>query len=222
MNIVIIYTFVYTFYTMLFNLSDTDKKAFQVIRKKLIQEGKKPTLREINEVTGGKSPRSASIVIERLIKLGLLKRAGNNLRVVENASINPNSIETVDVPLVGAVTCGLPILAIENIETTIPVSTKLARSGSKYYLLRSSGTSMNQAGINDGDIILVRQQSTAETGDKVVALINDEATVKIFDRLDSAIILRPRSSDTSHKPIIVTDNCQIQGVVIAVLPPDLN
>ena len=207
---------------MLFKLSDTDKKAFQVIRNKLIHEGKKPTLREINEVTGGKSPRSASIVIERLIKLGLLKRAGNNLRVVENASINPNSIETVDVPLVGAVTCGLPILAIENIETTIPVSTKLARSGSKYYLLRASGTSMDQAGTNDGDIILVRQQSTAETGDKVVALINDEATVKIFDRLDSAIILRPRSSDTSHKPIIVTDNCQIQGVVIAVLPPDLN
>lgn len=221
-NIDNIYTFVYTFYTMLIELSDTDKKAFHLIRKKLIHEGKKPTLREVNEVTGGKSPRSASIVIERLIKFGLLKRIGNNLRIVEHLSVNPGSIETVDVPLVGTVTCGLPILAIENIETTIPVSTKLARKGSKYFLLRASGTSMNQAGINDSDILLIRQQATAETGDKVVALINDEATVKIFDRTDSAIILRPKSSDTFHKPIIVTDNCQILGVVIAVLPPDLN
>src|SRR6266542_3056838 len=73
-NIANFYTFVYTIYTMLINLSDTDKKAFNLIRNKLIHEGRKPTLREINEVTNGKSPRSASIVIERLIKKGLLKR----------------------------------------------------------------------------------------------------------------------------------------------------
>ena len=222
MNIVNIYTFVYTFYTMLINLSDTDKKAFNLIRNKLIHGGKKPTLREINEVTGGKSPRSASIVVERLIKMGFLKKVGDNLRLVESLSVSTTSIETVDVPLIGTVTCGLPMLAVENVETTIPVSTKLARKGSKYFLLRASGTSMNQAGINDGDILLILQQSTANKGDKIVALINDEATVKIFDRTDSAIILRPKSSDTSHKPIIITDNCQIQGVVIAVLPADLN
>jgi repressor LexA len=207
---------------MLIRLSDTDKKAYGLIRNRLIHKGSKPTLREINEVTGGKSPRSASIVIERLIKLGLLKRVGDNLRLVENSSMSPASIETIDVPLVGTVTCGLPILAVENIETTIPVSTKLARKGSKYFLLRASGTSMDQAGINDGDILLIRQQNTANKGDKVVALINDEATVKIFDRTDSAVILRPKSSNSSHKPIVVTDNCQIQGVVIAVLPSDLN
>ena len=221
-NIANIYTFVYTFYTMLIHLTETDKRAFSLIRNKLIHEGKKPTLREINEVTGGRSPRSASIVIERLIKMGLLKKLGDNLRLVENSSISPVSIETIDVPLVGTVTCGLPILAVENIETTIPVSTKLARKGSKYFLLRASGSSMNQAGISDGDILLIRQQNIADKGDKVVALINDEATVKIFDRTDSAIILRPKSSDSSHKPIIVTNNCQIQGVVIAVLPADLN
>jgi len=207
---------------MLINLSDTDKKAFNLIRNYLVHKGIKPTLREINEVTGGKSPRSASIVIERLVKMGLLKWVGDNLRLVDSSAMNPASIETVDVPLVGTVTCGLPILAVENIETTIPVSTNLARRGSKYFLLRAAGTSMNQAGIQDKDIVLVRQQNTAEKGDKVVALINDEATVKIFDRTDSAVILRPKSSDAKHKPIIVTDNCQIQGVVIAVLPPDLN
>ena len=212
----------YTIYTMFFNLSDTDKKAFNLIRNNLIHKGTKPTLREINVVTGGKSPRSASIVIDRLIKLGLLKKTGNNLRLTENSSANPVSIETVEVPLVGTVTCGVPILAVENIETTIPVSTKLAKKGAKYFLLRASGNSMDQAGIHDGNILLIKQQNTAENGDKVVALINDEATVKFLERGKDTVILRPKSSDKKHKPIILSDNCQIQGIVVAVLPSDLN
>jgi repressor LexA len=207
---------------MLINLSDSDKKAFNLIRNKLLRDGEKPTLREINEVTGGKSPRSASIVIDRLIKMGLLKKVGDNLRLTENQFLNPASIETVNIPLVGTVTCGLPMLAEENVETFIPVSTNLAKRGSQYFLLRASGDSMDQAGIQDKDILLIKQQSTAENGQQVVALINDEATVKIFERTSSAIILRPKSSNIKHKPIIVTDNCQIQGVVVAVLPADLN
>jgi repressor LexA len=114
------------------------------------------------------------------------------------------------------------MLAHENIEAYIPVSTNLAKRGYKYFLLRASGTSMNQAGINDKDIILIKQQNIAENGDRVVALINDEATVKIFERTNSVIILRPKSTEQKHKPIILTDNCQIQGIVIAVLPSDLN
>jgi repressor LexA len=207
---------------MLLQLSDKDKKAYNLIRNKLIHEGRKPTLREINEVTGGKSPRSASIVIDRLVRIGLLKRHGDNIRLSENSIVNPASISTVDVPLVGTVSCGLPILAEENIETYIPVSTALARKGAIYFLLRASGDSMNQAGINDGDILLVRQQSIADDGQKVVALINDEATVKILERKNNAVILRPKSSNSKHKPIILTDNCEIQGVVVAVLPSDLN
>lgn len=206
---------------MLIQLNEKDKKAFNLIRTKLIQEGKKPTLEEINKVTGGKSPRSASIVIERLVRLGFLKWVGVNLRLVENSPLNPVSIETVDVPLVGIVTCGLPMLAEENIETYLQVSTNLAKKGSKYFLLRASGTSMNEAGIQDQDILLIKQQAVADNGQKVVALINDEATVKIFERTRSAIILRPKSTDPKHKPIVVTEDCQIQGVVVAVLPPDL-
>lgn len=207
---------------MFVNLSDSDKKAFNLIRNKLLRDGGKPTLREINEVTGGKSPRSASLVIDRLVRMGLLKKVGDNLRLAENQFLNPSSIETVNIPLVGTVTCGLPMLATENIEAFIPVSTNLAKRGSQYFLLRVSGDSMNQAGIQDKDILLIKQQSTAENGQQVVALIDDDATVKIFERTNSAIILRPKSSNIKHKPIIVTENCQIQGVVIAVLPADLN
>lgn len=209
----------YTSYTMKNNLSDKDKKAFALIRNKIIHYGESPSLREINEVTGGKSPRSASLVVDRLIEAGLIKKNGRALILVNSRPTN--SVSTVNVPLVGAVTCGTPMLAEENIQTYISVSTELARKGSTYFLLRAMGDSMNLAGINTGDLLLIRQQETAETGEKVVALINDEATLKTFERVAGAIVLRPKSTNKAHKPIVLTDNCQIQGVVVAVLPADL-
>lgn len=204
---------------MIKDLKDKDKRAFALIRNKLIHGDESPTLREINEVTGGKSPRSASLVLDRLIEAGLIKKIGRD--VVLTATPKGNSISTVDVPLVGAVSCGMPVLAEENIQDYIPVSTAMAKSGSKYFLLRAIGDSMNDAGINPGDLLLVRQQPTAEDGDKVVALINDEATAKIFEKTKDAVILKPKSKNKEHKPIILTDDCMIQGVVTAVLPGDL-
>lgn len=201
------------------NLSDKDKKAFALIRNKIVYYGKSPTLSEINEVTGGASPRSASLVINRLIDAGLIKKIGRQL--ILTGSQTTASISTVDVPLVGAVTCGTPVLAEENIQALIPVSTGLAKKGSKYFLLRAIGDSMNLAGINSGDLLLIRQQDTAEDNDKVVALINDEATIKIFKKANGAVVLQPKSTNKDHKPIILTDNCIIQGVVVAVLPGDL-
>ncbi len=201
------------------NLSDKDKKAFALIRNKIIHYGKSPTLVEINKVTGDSSPRSASLLINRLIKAKVIKKEGRLLKLIGTHSTQ--SISTINIPLVGSVACGMPIFAEENIETLIPVSTALARTGSKYFILRAKGTSMNNAGINDGDLLLVRQQETADDGQKVVALINDEATVKILEKGNGVVILRPKSKDKSHKPIILTNNCTIQGVVVAILPSDL-
>lgn len=213
------YREIYTSYTMIENLSDKDKKAFALIRNKIIHYGESPSLREINEVTGGKSPRSASLVLDRLAEAGLVKKIGRQL--ILTAAPSSASVSTVDVPLVGAVTCGTPVLAEENIQDYIPVSTALAKKGSTYFLLRAVGDSMNKAGINSGDLLLVQQQTTAEDGERVVALINDEATVKMFERANGIVVLRPKSTNTVHKPIVLTDNCTIQGVVAAVLPGDL-
>ncbi len=201
------------------NLNDKDKKAFALIRNKIVHYGESPTLNEINEVTGGRSPRSASLVVNRLIEAGLIKKIGRQL--ILTGSQTTASISTVDVPLVGTVTCGTPVLAEENIQAMIPVSTGLAKKGSKYFLLRAVGDSMNLADINSGDLLLIRQQDTAEDNDKVVALINDEATVKVFKKANGAVVLQPKSTNKNHKPIILTDNCMIQGVVVAVLPGDL-
>ena len=77
---------------------------------------------------------------------------------------------------------------------------------------------MNEAGINDGDIVLVRQQSVADPGDKVVALIDNEATIKEYHPVKGAIVLKPHSTNQEHKPIILTDDFQIQGVVVATIP----
>jgi repressor LexA len=109
------------------------------------------------------------------------------------------------------------MLAEENIEGVYPVSTVLARPGARYFLLRARGDSMDEAGIDDGDLLLVRQQQTAQKGDRVVALIDDEATVKEFSRTAEAIVLKPCSSNRSHRSIILTQDFRVLGVVIAVL-----
>lgn len=206
-------------------LSDSDKKVYALLRNRLIYNHETPTLREINEVTERSSPRSAVLALERLEKAGLIRRVDRKIRLTSLGMKNHQSISTVNVPLVGSVAAGVPMLAEENVEATIPVSNDLARPGSKYFLLRVVGTSMNEAkvrGINieDGSIVLVRQQSSADDGEIVVALIDDSATVKILERRNGMVILRPKSSDP-HKPIVVTEDCIIQGVVVAVLPADL-
>ncbi|MBA7550151.1 LexA repressor [subsurface metagenome] len=127
-------------------------------------------------------------------------------------------MQTIDVPLIGTVTCGLPVFAEENYEAMIPVSVKLARPPHKYFLLKVKGDSMNKKSINDGDIVLVRHQVTANNGDIVVALIDDETTVKEFNMYEDTIVLKPRSTNAAHKPIILTRDFQIQGVVVTSIP----
>ena len=207
-------------------LNDNDKKVYALIRNRLVHDQGAPTLREINEVTGKSSPRSAILSLLRLQEAGLIKRVGREIRLVSFGLKDNRSISTVEVPLVGYIAAGAPMLAEENIEASIPISSGLARPGSKYFLLRVVGDSMNEAKIRgekikNESIVLVRQQSSAEDGDIVVALINDEATIKILERKGGVVILRPKSSKASYKPIVLTDNCTVQGVVVSVLPPDL-
>ena len=106
------------------------------------------------------------------------------------------------------------------------VSTKIAKPGHTHFLLRARGTSMNAAEIpiNPGDLVLVRQQAHADPGNIVVALVDNDATIKVFDRKGDHVILRPRSNDAAagHRPIVVTDDLIIQGIVIAALPDALN
>lgn len=186
------------------------------------REGVPPTVREMKDLMGFRSTRSVIQFLDALEAAGYITRASGarNIRFIAPPppELKPDHVATVSVPLVGKVAAGTPILAEENIEDHLPVSKALARPPFRYYLLRVQGDSMDRAGIEDGDLVLVRQQPTAEPGDKVVALIEDGATVKIFRPGKGAVVLEPSSTNTRHKRLIIHDDFSIQGVVVATLP----
>lgn len=197
-------------------------EAIRHIRNFIVHKGRTPSTRELRDMLGYKSPRSAQEILDQLNKYGIINKEPNgSYRLVTNPDLGPSHAQTVDVPLVGVVACGVPIFAQQNIEGYIPISTTLAHQGSKYFLLHASGDSMNEAGINDGDLVLVRQQNTANEGDKVVALINDEATIKEFHKSNNLVILKPRSTNPVHRPIVLSEDFQIQGIVKSVIGGDL-
>lgn len=138
-------------------------------------------------------------------------------KVIQLNSDEGLSEQTVNVPLLGSVACGTPMFAQENIEAFIPVSTHFIKPSNKYFILKASGNSMNEAGINDGDLVLVKQQQIANDKDLVVALIDDEATIKEFHKKQNMIILKPKSTEKKHQPIILTEDFRIQGVVETVI-----
>lgn len=200
-------------------LTKRQLQAFRYIRNALVHEGRSPSVRDVMDKLGYGSPNSAAFVIESLIKIGLLRRRKDKkLQLVKEMESDQANERTRLVPLVGSVPCGSPLLSEENIEAMIPVSEKLARPHYTYFFLRARGDSMNAADINEGDLVLVQQQSTAKNGDKVVALIDNESTIKEFQRQKNVVLLRPKSTNKSHKPIIVTNDFLIQGVVVASIP----
>lgn len=201
-------------------MSSREVEAIREIRNSLMYRGRIPSVRELMSSLGYRSPRSAAVLYENLATKGILRRKRDgNFQFVKDAADNDNvRAQTVDVPLVGIVSCGAPILAEENVQAKIPVSTKLAKPPHKYFLLKAKGDSMDQKGINDGDMVLVRRQPTAQNGDAVVALIDDKATIKEFQAMGKVVVLKPRSKNKDHKPIVLTNDFQVQGVVVTAIP----
>jgi len=200
-------------------LSPKESHALKLIRNSLAHTGRAPSIRAIMLELGYKSPHSAMLVVNRLIDLGVLKRrSSGQLQIAKDVESHDTHARTVEIPLVGSAPCGQPLLAEENIEMMIPVSTKLAKPPHRYFLLRAIGDSMDQKGIQSGDLVLVRQQPDAESGQVIVALIDDEATIKELRKSTEAIVLKPRSSNPRHKPIVLHDDFKIQGVIVSTIP----
>ncbi len=127
--------------------------------------------------------------------------------------------DMVRIPLVGSAPCGSPLLGQENVEEYILVEKSKIKIGFKYFILRAEGDSMNLAGINDGDLILCRQQLKADTGDIVIALLGDNVTIKMYDKKDGHRILLPKSTNLSHLPIMPEEGDSVQGVVQEIIKP---
>jgi repressor LexA len=189
------------------------------LRNWFVHSGYSPSIRELQNELNYKSPRSITVLLERMKTKGLIERDGKGeLRVIEGHKYDETKKTTIDIPLIGVVACGSPILAKENIIDKIPIDTKIARPPYKYFLLKAKGDSMNKKNINDGNLLLIRQQQTANNGDIVVALINEDATVKEFHRNGNYVVLKPHSTNVKHKPIFVAEDLMIQGIVVSVLP----
>lgn len=189
------------------------------IRSGLRNLGKFPSVRELMVVMGYRSPRSVSVLLQKLEEKGFLQRDfRGNLQIVEESSVFKNNVDTIDIPIVGSAQCGALAFAEQNVEGFVRISTVLAPRSKQHFLLRAEGDSMNEAGIFPGDLVLVRVQNFAENGARVVALVDDEATIKEFHRRGEVVILQPRSNNPRHQPIVVSDSLQIQGVVVAAIP----
>ncbi len=197
-------------------LKSIERQALGIIRSHYRDNGKIPTLRSLAESLWYKSPRSAMLLVDQLIEKGYLVKSSDGDILLGKEELIWST--TVDVPLVGTVACWQPIFAVENIEAKIPVSTNIATWPYKYFFLRAKWNSMNEIGINHGDLILVREQHTAKDGDIIVALIDDEATVKELRIFDDYVALVPHSTEEKHKPIILHEDFLVQWLVIKSFP----
>ena len=210
-------------------LTTRQKQILRYITKQIQTNGYAPSVREIGKAVGLSSTATVHCYLKKLEELGYIRKEnqkGRTLRVLkkEDDLYNPKRIgkepskafynkkEMVDVPVVGKITAGSPILAVENITDTLPIPIDFV-GNSQSFMLVVSGESMIEAGILDGDLILVRRQNVAENGEIIVALIDDEATVKTFYKEKDHIRLQPENS--TMDPIIVPD-CKILGKVIGV------
>ena len=182
------------------------KDMLDYIKTYQVKEGKSPSYRNIKERFKLSSLSIVNRYVHLLTSMGKLKK---NIDGVINISNNLNAGSTITAPIVGTVTCGAPIFAQENIEGNFQLPTAIFGHG-EHFLLHAQGDSMIDAGIRDGDLLVIRKTESAENGQIVVALLGDEATVKTFYRKTNHIVLHPENE--KYDDIISTD-VKILGIV---------
>ena len=200
-------------------LSERQRAILNFVKEFIKAKGYPPSVREIGQAVGLSSSASVHNHLKNLQEFGFLQRDAAKPRAIE---VHPSEDEqlrnktVVPVPLVGRVTAGLPILAVENIEETYPIPLDLLGCDEDVFMLSVTGDSMINAGILDGDYLIARKQNSASNGDIVIALIDgEETTCKRYFRELRRIRLQPENE--KYEPIIGTDNIQVIGKVISVI-----
>ncbi len=200
-------------------LNEKQKKILEFVNEQVHEKGYPPSVREICAALDIKSTSTVHKYLAQLDEKGYIRKDGSKpraLKIIDTDYIYDQSYVKDDegtyvrIPIVGNVTAGRPILAVENINDTFPLPPEYVK-GATTFMLSVKGDSMIDAGIFDGDLVIVRKQSNADNGDIVVALIGDEATVKTFYREDEHIRLQPRNKFMD--PIILKEGVTILGKV---------
>ena len=196
-------------------ISAKQQEILEYIKETILKKGYPPSVREICEAVHLKSTSSVHSHLETLEENGYIRRDPTKPRtiVILDDNFNLTRREMVNIPVLGTVAAGQPILAQENIENYFPIPAELLPN-QKTFMLRVKGDSMINAGIFNGDQIIVAQQETAENGEIVVALLDDSATVKRFFKENGHFRLQPEND--AMEPIL-TDSVQILGKVIGLM-----
>lgn len=185
----------------------------KVIKDNLRQKGYPPSVREIGQAVGLSSSSTVHGYLKKLEKMGYLRRDPTKPRAIEVLDPESEKVECINVPLVGRVAAGLPLLAVENKEEVFPLPANFTGTG-EFFMLKVQGESMIEAGILNGDMVVVRQQHDANNGDIVVALLEDEATVKRFFKEKDRVRLQPENR--AMEPIYAKE-LQVLGKVIGLV-----
>ena len=195
---------------------DRQFQIYEFIKTQIREKGYPPSVREICAGVGLKSTSTVHSHLEKLEKKGFIKRDASKSRtieIVEKSISKSTRKELVDIPIVGTITAGMPILAVENIEDVFPLPIDYVKNKEQLFILKVKGESMIDAGILDGDMSIIEQTNFAENGDIVAALIDNEATLKRFFKEKNHIRLQPENETMS--PIIVND-CKIIGKLVGI------
>jgi len=201
------------------DISDRQRQILELITTTVQRRGYPPSVREIGEAVGLSSPSTVHSHLSTLVDAGYLRRDPSKPRAIEVVDTG-NEYElrrapVRDVPLVGRIAAGSPILAEEDIEEIFPLPTELV-GNDPVFMLRVQGDSMLNAGIFDGDLVVVRRQPDAHNGEIVAALIGgEEATIKRLRRESDRVVLLPENP--AYEPIVLTSDVEIIGRVVAVL-----
>ena len=198
-------------------LTAKQEQVLDFIKQHLMAKSYPPTVREICEAVGLKSTSSVHAHLETLEKKGYIRRDQEKTRAIEiiddDFGFNPFSREMVNIPMVGTVAAGVPLLAEQNITEYFPVPADMLPNA-ETFMLRVKGDSMVNMGIYEGDQLIIKRQNTASNGDVVVALVDDSATVKRFYKENGHYRLQPEND--FMEPIIVNE-CSVRGKVIGLI-----
>ncbi len=188
--------------------SGKQSEIYEFIKNQVNTKGYPPSVREICEAVNLSSTSTVHGHLTRLEKKGLIRRDPTKPRAIELLQEPHNKKEMINIPIIGKVTAGVPVLAQESIEDYLTIPLDFVNSTNELFILKVQGDSMIEAGIHDKDLAIIEKTSIASNGDIVVALIENEATIKTFFKEDGHIRLQPENS--TMEPIIV-DDCKILG-----------
>ncbi|XZK31378.1 transcriptional repressor LexA [Clostridium perfringens] len=193
--------------------SDKQTQIYNFLIEFTKSKGYPPSVREICQAVSLKSTSTVHGHLKRLEKKGLIYRDPTKPRALEIVELSNEEKELIDIPIVGKVTAGIPILATENIEDMFQIPINYVKHNNDLFILKVTGDSMIEAGILDGDLAIIEQKNVATNGDIVVALIENEATIKRFFKESGFIRLQPENKN--YEPIIVED-CSILGKLVGI------